>query len=304
MTVFSIGRLAAAASVALVLAMAPGMGVQPAGAAEKDAAKDAVIATVNGDKIMLSELKALHADFPQARIRQIPLTRIYKPLLELMIQIKLLSAEGRKQGLDKDKEVVDRVESYRSRVLRDIYLERFVDKTIDEAALKAAYDEFVKSYKGAEEIRARHVLVKDKKEAMAVIEALEKGEKFEELAKAKSIGPSKAKGGDLGWFSRTQMVKPFADAAYALKKGEHSKSPVKTQFGWHVIQVTDRRTKPAPTFEASKEKLRQELGRKVAVAELARLQKDAKIERFQMDGKPMAAEKEPAKKAPAAPEKK
>ncbi len=304
MTVFSIGRLAAAASVALVLAMAPGMGVQPAGAAEKDAAKDAVIATVNGDKIMLSELKALHADFPQPRIRQIPLARIYKPLLELMIQIKLLSAEGRKQGLDKDKEVVDRVDSYRSRVLRDIYLERFVDKKIDEAALKAAYDEFVKSYKGDEEIRARHVLVKDKKEAMAVIEALEKGEKFEELAKSKSIGPSKAKGGDLGWFSRKQMVKPFADAAYALKKGEHSKTPVKTQFGWHVIQVTDRRTKPAPTFEATKEKLRQQLGRKVAVAELARLQKDAKIERFQIDGKPMAAEKEPAKKAPAAPEKK
>lgn len=308
MTVISIGRLAAAASVALVLAMAPGIGLQVAGAAEKDAAKapakDPVVATVNGDKIMLSELKALHADFPQARIRQIPLARIYKPLLELMIQIKLLSAEGRKQGLDKDAEVVARVDSYRSRVLRDIYLERFVDKTIDEAALKAAYDDYLKTYKGEEEIRARHVLVKDKKEAMAVIEALEKGEKFEDLAKTKSIGPSKAKGGDLGWFSRKQMVKPFADAAYALKKGEHSKAPVKTQFGWHVIQVTDRRAKPAPKFEAKKEELRQELGRKAAVAELARLQKDAKIGRFDMEGKPMEVEKEPAKNAPAAPEKK
>lgn len=299
MTVFSLGRLAAAASVAFVLTAAP-----VAVAAEKDAAKDVVVATINGNKIMLSELKALHSDFPQARVRAIPLARIYKPLLELLIQIRILSAEGRKQGLAKDPVVVARVEAYRDRVLRDIYIERFVDKKIDDAALKAAYDAFVKSYKGQEEIRARHILVKEKKEAMAVIEALEKGEKFADLAKTKSIGPSKARGGDLGWFTRKQMVKPFADAAYKLKKGEYSKQPVKTQFGWHVIQVTDRRTKPAPSFASMKEKLKNQLGRKIAVAELDRLQKAAKIVRYKMDGSPETAKKEPAKKEPAKPEKK
>lgn len=309
MTVFSRGPLAAAVCVALVLALAPMTGTPVAVAAEKDgakppaakdaAAKDPVVATVNGDKIMLSELKALHEDFPQARVRQIPIARIYKPLLELLIQIKLLSGEARKQGLATDKTVVDRVETYRDRVLRDVYLERFVDKKIDEAALKAAYDEFVKTFKGEEQVRARHVLVKEKKEAMAVIEALEKGEKFEELAKTRSIGPSKSRGGDLGWFSKKQqMVKAFLDAAYKLKKGEYTKTPVKTQFGWHVIQVTDRRTAPAPKFEAVKERLRTELGRKIAVAELKRLQDAAKIERFQMDGSPEATKTEPEKKEP------
>ncbi len=305
MTVFSKGRLAAAVSVALALALAPMAGTPAAVAAEKDAAKtpaakDPVVATVNGDKIMLSELKALHADFPQARVRQIPIARIYKPLLELLIQIKLLSGEARKQGLAKDAAVVERVETYRDRVLRDVYLERFVDKKVDEAALKAAYDAFLKTYKGKEEIRARHILVKEKKEAMAVIEALEKGEKFEELAKAKSIGPSKSRGGDLGWFSKSgRMVKAFVDAAFNLKKGEHTAQPVKTQFGWHVIQVTDRRTKPAPTFDAMKDQLRTQLGRKLAVAELKRLQDEAKIVRFKMDGSPEEPEKkEPEKKAP------
>jgi peptidyl-prolyl cis-trans isomerase C len=139
---------------------------------------------------------------------------------------------------------------------------------------------------------------------MAAIEALEKGEKFEKLAKEKSIGPSKARGGDLGWFSKKQMVKPFAEAAFKLKKGEHSKTPVKTQFGWHVIEVTDRRTKPAPKFAAVKEKLRTQLGRKLAVAELDRLEKAADIKRFKMDGTPMEAKKAPAKKEPAKPEKK
>ncbi len=299
MTVSVFGRLAAAASVAFALAAAP-----IAHAAEKQPAKDPVIATVNGGKIMLSELKALHADFPQSRVRAIPLARIYKPLLELMIQIRLLSDAGRKAGLDKDAEVVKRVDAYRDRVLRDVFIERFVDKKLDDAALKAAYDDYVKNYKGVEEVRASHILVKDKKEAMAIIEALEKGEKFADLAKAKSIGPSKARGGDLGWFTRKDMVKPFADAAYALKKGEHSKTPVKSKYGWHVIMVTGRRTRPAPPFEKMKAQLRVKLGRKIAVAELDRLTKEAKIVRYQMDGSPMAAKKAPDPKAPAKPDKK
>jgi peptidyl-prolyl cis-trans isomerase C len=308
MTVSVFGRLAAAATVALALTAAP-TAAPIAQAAEKEpaktAVKDPVVATINGDKIRLSELKALHADFPQARVRAIPLARIYKPLLELMIQIRLLADAGRKDGLEKDPEVVKRVDSYRNRVLRDIYIERFVDKKVDDAALKAAYDEFVKNFKGEEEVRASHILVKDKKEAMAIIEALEKGKKFEDLAKAKSIGPSKARGGDLGWFTRKDMVKPFADAAYALKKGEHSKTPVKSKYGWHVIKVTGRRTKPAPKFEQVKARLRNKLGRKVAVAELNRLQKVAKIVRYKMDGSPMEpAKKEPAKKEPAKTDKK
>lgn len=262
---------------------------------EADAKNDPVVATVNGDRIKLSDLQALYADLP-ARIRRIPFTRIYRPLLEQVIQMKLLSAKARADGLDKSPDVQRKLKSFEDRVLQQAYLRAYVDKSVTEDQLKAEYEKYVKSFRGAEEIKARHILVKTKKEAMAVIEALEKGAKFADLAKEKSIGPSKASGGDLGWFAKRQMVKPFADAAFALKKGEFSKTPVKTQFGWHVILLEDRRTKAPPKYDAMKANLKRQIGRKLAVAEIKRLRAEAKIVRFGPDGKPLGAGGKPGKK--------
>ena len=283
--------LTAALALGAVAAHVPAMAQE----AKKDAAKDPVVATVDGSAIKLSDLQALYADLP-ARIRRIPFARIYRPLLEQVIQMKLLSAKARADGLDKSAAVQRKLKNYTDRVLQQAYLRAHVDKSVTEDQLKKAYEAYVKSFRGAEEIKARHILVKTKKEAMAVIEALEKGGKFAVIAKEKSIGPSKASGGDLGWFAKGQMVKPFANAAFALKKGEYSKTPVKTQFGWHVILLEDRRTKAPPKFAVMKARLKRAEGRKLAVAEIKRLRAGAKIVRFGPDGKPLATGGKPKKK--------
>ena len=208
---------AAAAALALALPLAVQSGA-PVQAQSTAPAKDPVVATVNGEKVMLSDLRALHADLPE-QIRKIPLDQIYQPLLEQVVQIKLLAAKARADGLDKSPPIERRLRALTDRVLQQAYLEDHIDKAVTEDQLAKAYKEFAAGHRGEEEAKARHILVKTKKEAMAVIEALEKGGKFAELARKTSIGPSKAGGGDLGWFARGQMVKPFADAAFALKKG-------------------------------------------------------------------------------------
>ena len=291
----SISLCAALAVLALAMPVAlPAAGPAQAqsqsqsGTAKQPAAKNPVVATVNGERVMLSDLRALHSDLPE-QIRKIPLDRIYQPLLEQVIQIKLLAAKARADGLDKSPPIERKLRALADRVLQQAYLEDHVDKTVTEDQVAKAYKDFAAGHRGEEEAKARHILVKTKKEAMAVIEALEKGGKFADLARKRSIGPSKAGGGDLGWFARGQMVKPFADAAFALKKGAYTGVPVKTQFGWHVILLEDRRHKAPPPFEAKRAEIKAELGQKLAIAEIERLRKSANVVRFGPDGKPLDA---------------
>ncbi len=287
----SLRAAAAALALAVPLALSVALSVAasvdaPAQAQSSAAAKNPVVATVNGEQVRLSDLQALHADMPE-QVRKIPFERIYRPLLEQVIQIKVVAARARADGLEKTPEVANRLRTFTERLLQQAYLTRHADRTITEDQLAEAYKTFAAEFRGDEEVKARHILVKTKKAAMAVIEALEKGGKFAELARQKSIGPSKAGGGDLGWFARGQMVKPFADAAFALKKGTFTATPVQTQFGWHVILLEDRRRTAPPPFEAKREELRAELGQKLMAAEIERLRAAAKIVRFDPDGKPL-----------------
>ena len=152
-----------------------------------------------------------------------------------------------------------------------------------------------------EEVHARHILVSTEDEAKALIAELKKGAAFDKLAKEKSTDKaSGAEGGDLGWFKKSDMVKEFADAAFGLKKGELSETPIKTQFGYHIIQIDDRRTAPPPALEELSDQIREELAREAVAAQLDKLRAGAKIEKFNMDGsKAEAAPAAPAK--PAAP---
>jgi len=249
-------------------------------------ADNPVVATVNGEKVLLSDLQTLYADLPE-RVRRIPFEQIYRPLLEQVIQIKLSSAQARKNGLHKSSFIQRRLQSFADRILQETYLKNHVDRMVTEDQLKEAYHEYLKKFRGDEEVKARHILLKTKKESMTVIDALEKGAEFANLAREKSIGPSKTNGGDLGWFDKKQMVKPFADAAFALKKGEFSKMPVKTQFGWHVILLEDRRRKAPPKYAAMKSRLKDQLGSKLAEQEIERLRVEARIVRFGPDGEPL-----------------
>ena len=149
-----------------------------------------------------------------------------------------------------------------------------------------------------EEVHARHILVATEDEAKALIAEIKKGAAFDKLAKDKSTDKaSGAEGGDLGWFKKSDMVKEFADAAFDLKKGELTETPIKTQFGYHVIQVEDRRKAPPPAFEELAEQLREEMAREAVTAELDLLRSRAKIEKFNIDG----SKPEPAAAKPATP---
>ncbi len=278
-TVFT--RCAAAAFVALALA---------APAFAQDKAPDPVVADVNGEKVNLSDLVATYRALPQ-RLQQVPFEQLYKALLEHQIAIRLLAAEGRKAKLQETEAVQKRLKYIEGQYVYEAYIEKIVGERATEDKLKAAYAEFVKDHKGEDEVRASHILVKTEQEAKEIIVQLEKGADFAKLAKEKSTDPSKDRNsGDLGFFSKEQMVKEFAEAAFALKKGETTKAPVKTQFGWHVIRVTDRRAAAAPKFDEVKEQLRQKLAEGIAQDEITKLKGAAKIARFDAEGKPLAEE--------------
>jgi len=283
LTCSTLRRAAAAALVAAFAAL-------PLAAQETADKKDVVVAEVNGEKVMLADLVATYRALP-ARLQQVPFEQLYKPLLEHAIAIRLLAAEGRKAKLEESEAVKRRLKFIESQYVYEAYVEKIVADRATEAKLQEAYEAYVKEYKGEDEVRASHILVKTEQEAKEIIAQLDKGADFAKLAKEKSTDPSKEKNsGDLGFFTKEQMVKEFAEAAFALKKGETTKAPVKTQFGWHVIRVTDRRTGAAPKFDEVKEQLRQKLAETIAQEEIAKLKGAAKIARFDAEGKPIKEE--------------
>jgi peptidyl-prolyl cis-trans isomerase C len=268
----------------------------PSAGAQPTTATDPIVARVDGYEVRLSELMAIFRNLPQ-RVQQMPFEQVYRPILEHAIGIRLLAAEGRKQNLQDDSAVKRRLAQLEDQLIYQAYAEKIVNAKATDARLKEAYDKYVKEHKGEEEVRASHILVKTEQEAKEIIARLEKGEDFAKLAKEKSTDPSKAQNsGDLGFFTREQMVKEFADAAYAMKPGEISKAPVKTQFGWHVIRLNEKRTQPAPAFEEVKDQLKQELAQTIAGEEINRLRDGAKIERFDATGAPLKDEAAPDKK--------
>lgn len=279
---FSASTLARAALVALVAAAC---GVQGAVAADKKDG-DPVVATVNGMKIHLSDVNDARENLPD-QYKAMPLEMIYPGLLNLMVDTKLAAAQGRKENLNKEKTFRERLARIEEQLLESAVIEKHVATAVTDKAVQARYDEFAKGFTGKTEIHARHILVADEAKAKDVIEELKKGADFAELAKKRSTGPSGPQGGDLGYFGEGQMVPAFSQAAFALEKGKYSEAPVKTQFGWHVILVEDRRQAKAPALKEVEQELRGELVRTARAEYVESLRKDAKIEKFNPDGSPM-----------------
>lgn len=215
---------------------------------------DPVVATVNGTEIRRSEVVEARKSLP-AQYQQAPFESIFEPLLERIINTRLAAGAGRRDKVHEHPSVRAEIARLGDQVIERVYLDRKVEARLTKEALEARYKESIEDFKSAEEVRARHILLKQKEEAEAVIEELADGADFAELAGTKSTGPSKAQGGDLGFFTRGRMVKPFSDAAFALEKGAYTREPVKTQFGWHVIKLEDRRRTAPPTFVERKPEL-------------------------------------------------
>ena len=220
------------------------------------AAAEKAFVTVNGTAVSQALANAFIAQQKAQGATDSP--ELKNAVREELVRRELLIQEAKKAGLDKKPEVSAEAEAARGAIYIRAYVQDFLKKhPISDDQLKAQYEK-IKAQLGTTEYKARHILVKEEAEAKTIIENLKKGAKFDELAK-QSIDPgSKDKGGDLGWSSPANFVKPFSDALVALNKGKYTEAPVKSDFGYHVIQLDDTRPLSAPAFEELKPRLLQQ----------------------------------------------
>jgi len=211
-----------------------------------------VVARVDGTELRLSDVQAAQQNLPP-QAQKLPLEQIYPMLLDRIVDGMLITEAGRKEHLDRDPEVQERLKRYEDRLIQEAYINRAVKPAETDDRLRTRYETFLKDKPAGEEVHARHILLATEAEAKSIIGELDKGADFAALAKKYSKDPGAETGGDLGYFGHDDMVKGFADAAFALSPGQYTKTPVKTEFGWHVIKVEDRRTGKPPSFEEARD---------------------------------------------------
>ncbi len=264
------------AVLALALAAYPMVLAAQGAAQEAGAVEDRVVARVNGEEIRNSDVLALARTLPPQYQSQ--LMQIYPKLVRRLVDLNLAGKAGRAAGLAADDKVKAFVAKAEEQAIRELYLDREIEARITEAMVQDAYNAHLVANPPAQEHHARHILVETEETAREIIGLLDGGGDFVELAKEHSTGPSGPNGGDLGFFTAGQMVPEFSEAAAALEPGQYTAEPVKTQFGWHVIKLEDRRTAALVPLEEIETQLREVLARKVAEEVLSGLRDGAEIE--------------------------
>ena len=257
-------------------------------------AVDVVIATVNGDKIMKSTLDGYMKILKKSGKADKQIA------LDDLVATEIALQEAKKTKILERAEIKKAISDYTRNVLLKTWTKEKVDSfKISDEDIKKSYDERVTQL-ASKEFNARHILVKKEDEAKAIIKELEGGADFEKLAKEKSTGPSGSNGGSLGWFKAQTMVPAFANAVKSMKKGEISKEPVKTQFGYHIIKLEDSRDAKLPTMDSLKPQLKRVIAQQKMLAYMKELKKTADIkitlpeEPAATDKKPSATDKKPA----------
>jgi peptidyl-prolyl cis-trans isomerase C len=274
----------------LVLALALGglAACQPKAAAPGTVDTSAPIATVNGTAITQDffdfYIKGITGGKPTSALTPEQRTQA----LDNLIRAQLIAQQAQKDGVDRSSETADMIELSRLNVLQQTMSERYLkDKKPTEQELRAEYETQVAALPKLE-YHARHVLVATEPFATKVVESLDKGAKFEDVAKRESMDSSKDNGGDLGWFTPDRMVKPFSDAVVALKPGEFTHKPVQTQYGWHVIQLVETRDLAAPPFDQVRQRLEQVVQARKFKAYTDDLMRNAKIDKKEVIAPPKA----------------
>lgn len=284
------------ASVALPLQALAQTPPAPAAAAASAPAAPAlppetVVAKVNGSPVTAGDL-AIAAEDPALSLPGVDEAQKKNLLIDYMVDLKVGAQAAEAAKVGDSPEFQRKLAYFKSKLLLDEYLEREAKKAVTPEAAKALYDQTLTTMKPEEEAHARHILVDNEEEAKKISARIKGGEDFSKIAAEVSKDPgSKTEGGDLGWFTKERMVAPFAEAAFKLPVGQVS-DPIKTQFGWHVIKVEERRTKPVPTFAEMKEQVDQYLTRKSQQDLILKLRESAKIERTDA-ATPAAAPKAP-----------
>jgi peptidyl-prolyl cis-trans isomerase C len=255
---------------------------------------DPVVARVNGTEIRQSDLTIAEEEVGSQQVAQMSPEQKRDYLVAFVSDMLLVAKAAEASKLADTPDFKRKVAFARNKLLMEQYLQGEAKKAVTDAAMRKVYDEAVGQMNKEPEVRARHILVETEDEAKAVLAELKKGADFAELAKTKSKDPGSADGGDLGYFTKDQMVPEFSEVAFKLEKGTLS-DPVKSQFGWHIIKVEDKRERQPPEFDKVKDQLEQYVVRRQQVEMITKLRQEAKIEKLTPSGAPAPAA------APAAP---
>jgi len=255
---------------------------------------DAIVAKVNGQDIKYSEVMAQKDELGK-EAQAVPAETLFPLLQNKMVNEIIMEMAAAKSGIEKDPEVLEALEKLKQRLYMQAYLAKQIKGLVTDAAVKARYDDLVAKFPNEKEVKLRHIVVDDEKTANAVIKALANSTDFAKLAKEKSTDKTTAKqGGELGFVAKSILPKEMQAAVSALKVGEYSKAPVKTEFGWHVFKIDEERDAKPPKFEEAKDELKNMMAEEELVKFMEKLRSEAKVELFDKDGKPMPAKTEAA----------
>jgi len=260
-----------------------------------------VLAKVNGSEIRQSDVTLAEEELGPSLAQMDPATK-KENVLAFLIDMKIVAKAAEDKKIEDRPDFKARLGFTRNRLLMDNLLAAEGKAAATDEAMKKVYDEAAKQIAGEQEVHARHILVETEDEAKAIEAELKKGADFAELAKTKSKDPGAADGGDLGFFTKDQMVPEFSVVAFALEPGKIS-DPVKSQFGWHIIKVEEKRNRKAPDFEQVKPQIETFVTRKAQADYVAKLRESAKVERVDQasnePAKPDAMKPAESKMAPA-----
>ncbi len=252
----------------------------------------------NGDKVKIADLKESMASLP-AQLKEVPFDKVFEPLLNRVIDMKLISAEARKAGTDKDPAVLKRISDAKEALTQKFYLEQEVAKLITPEMINAKYQQLLKMMpKNEMEIRLRHILVKTKEDAVKVMKALKSGSSFEEMVKTYSVDEqSKANNGDLGYVRRNELPKEFADVVFKAAKATLLPEPIQVgEMGYSIVRVEDKRPIEPPKLEEARAELVKVISAEQSVKVLEGLRKQVTVKKFDMNGQPIAEKAAEAKK--------
>jgi peptidyl-prolyl cis-trans isomerase C len=245
------------------------------------------VARVNGVEIRQSDIALAEEDVGAEMQGASPEAK-REHLIGYLADIVMVTQAADKKNLAESPDFKRRLSFLRNKLLMGFELQQETKAAITDELLRQTYEDAVRSMSGEEEVRARHILVETEDEAKAILEQIKAGADFATLAKEKSKDPGGAEGGDLGFFTKDQMVPQFSEVAFKMYPGQLS-NPVKTQFGWHIIQVEEKRSKQPPEFDKVKDQIENYVARKVQTEFIAKLRQAATIERLDQ---PAAAKKE------------
>ena len=240
------------------------------------------VLTINGKEFSLNLVGSIVNQLPND-IRQQPLGAYYNNVIDDVIDTHLTAEAARQSGLAENPLLQEIAQRAMDRVLAEAWLNEEINNRITEDMVLKSYNDLVADTESRTEVRARHILVNTEEEDNAAIARLDQGEDFARLAVELSTGPSGPSGGELGYFRRGAMVPSFEVATFDLAKGTYTKTPVQTQFGWHVIYQEDRRVADAPELDDVREQLTNTISVKIAGSIITELRNNAEISQMSFE---------------------